>query len=333
MIKPVLHTIILLFTIVSLKAQQNLVPNPSFEEYWECPTAPDNGDGQLEKCKYWYKPNYATSDYMNNCASINSGVSTPSNFIGNQTAFEGNAYISLYFYSQSFSIHSEYIQCKLTEPLTPCVEYYFSMRVSLADYSSYATSTIGMRVDKTPIKKEYGSFDQYDGFELPCNICTKEFIVDTTNWIKISGSFIAEGGEEYLTIGRFIDTTQYSNSNYPIIPFKCDSCFWLDDICYYYVDSVQLIETSFSDIVQKVPNVLTANNDNINDYWYPNNICFSDWKCNIINRWGETIFTFGPSDNGWDGKNNNGRELSEGVYFYEIKSKNNKQTGFIQLVR
>mgnify|MGYP006169310411 CR=1 FL=1 len=101
MIKPVLHTIILLFTIVSLKAQQNLVPNPSFEEYWECPTAPDNGDGQLEKCKYWYKPNYATSDYMNNCASINSGVSTPSNFIGNQTAFEGNAYISLYFYSQS----------------------------------------------------------------------------------------------------------------------------------------------------------------------------------------------------------------------------------------
>lgn len=329
MIKPVLHTIILFFIVVSLKAQENLVPNPSFEEYWECPTAPGSvGDNQLERCKYWYKPTSATSDYYNSCqTNENTGVSVPTNWFGNQLPFDGSAYVGLILFIPE-NLNSEYIQCKLLEPLEACRKYLFSMRISLSDYSSRATNTLGVRFDKTPI-----SSMEFVGFEQPAHIQTDNYITDTSDWTFFSGEFVANGGEEYLTIGRFVDTNLYSNSNIPFIKVTCDSCFFGHNTAYYYIDSLTLIATDYFISEKNIPNVLTANNDNINDYWYPNNICFSDWKCTILNRWGVKVFTFEESDLGWNGMNHNGDELSEGVYFYEIKSKNNKQTGFIQLVR
>lgn len=331
--KPVFYTIFFSFLTFSMKAQENLVPNPSFEEYYSCPTGPDNGDGQLEKAKDWYKPNYATSDYINACSSLSSRVSVPSNFVGYQDTFEGFGYVGLVIYSEHFSAQAEYIQCKLKEALKPCFTYYFSMRVSLADFSSFSTSTIGMRVDKVPIKKESNALDQYDGFELPCNICSEVYITDTVNWIKVSGEFIAEGGEEYLTIGRFFDTVLYSNENFPVTPIQCNSCFLIDNISYYYIDSIQLFESSISYNVQEISNVLTANDDGINDYWNPTNTCFSDWKCIIVNRWGEQVYSFVHTDNGWNGNDMNGKKLAEGTYFYIIEENNKKKTGFIQLIR
>lgn len=312
--------------------QQNLVPNPSFEEYWSCPTAPGSvGDNQLERCKYWYKPTSATSDYYNYCqTNENTGVSVPNNWFGYQQPYEGDGYVGLILLIPD-NPNSEYIQCKLVEPLEACQRYLFSMRVNLGDYSSRATNSIGVRFDKTPIT--YTPPLEFIGFELPAHIKTSSYITDTSNWVLFSGEFVADGGEGYLTIGRFIDTNIYSNSNIPSIEVICDSCFSGHNTAYYYIDSVQLISIKDYKKENDTPNVLTVNHDNINDYWYPKGICFSDWKCIILNRWGQRVFLFDESEVGWNGSDNYGNELTEGTYFYSIESENNKQTGFIQLIR
>ncbi len=332
MIKPVFYSIFLLLRVFYPNAQENLVSNGSFEEYWECPTAPGSvGNNQLEKCKHWYKPSSATSDYYNTCqTNVSSGVSVPNNWFGYQVPFDGNAYVGLGLLIPN-NPNSEYVQCKLNNPLEACRRYLFSMRVSLSDYSSRATNTLGVRFDQEPIQQTGSS--EFLGFELPTHIESNSFITDTSNWVLFSGEFVAEGGEEYLTIGRFIDTNLYSNFSIPLIEVICDSCFSGHNTAYYYIDSVTLIPTDDFLVEEKIPNVLTANNDNINDYWYPNNICFMEWKCVILNRWGAEVFTFKESDFGWKGQDSIGKELAEGVYFYSIETESNKKTGFIHLIR
>jgi len=55
--------------------------------------------------------------------------------------------------------------------------------------------------------------------------------IDTINWLKISNSFIANGGEQYLAIGNF-----ENNINYPT---------GQSGLTYVYVDDVSVCECSF----------------------------------------------------------------------------------------
>ncbi|WP_343604566.1 gliding motility-associated C-terminal domain-containing protein [Fluviicola sp.] len=333
--RPVFYItfILTLFTFLHGYAQEkNLVPNGSFEEYYQCPISVGAvGNDQLERCKYWYKPTHATTDYYNACQTDpSSGVCVPSNWFGWQQPFEGEGYIGLGTFIEGSS-SAEYVQCKLLQPLEACKKYHFSMRVSLADFSSRSTNTLGVRFDKYPIT--YTLPLEFIGFELPASVAMYAYITDTVNWVLFSGSYIAEGGEQFLTIGRFVDTSLYSNSNVPNIPVNCDSCFGGLPEAYYYVDSVTLVRTNEMETDENIPNILTVNGDGINDYWHPNNACLDNWSCEIFNRWGNKVFQFVQGDKGWNGKDKSGNELTEGEYFYRVFSENKEKTGFIQLVK
>ncbi len=83
-----------------------------------------------------------------------------------------------------------------------------------------------------------------------------------------------------------------------------------------------------------LPNVITANNDGINDYFvideaklYPNN------QLTIINRWGNVVFKEDVYQNTF-----NGLDLSDGVYFYVFYydyrgDLNHKKEGYLTIVR
>ncbi len=335
-IKHVFLFVFYLFLVCSLAAQENLVPNPSFEEYWNCPTNPGAvGDNQLERCKNWYKPSLATSDYYNACQTdISSGVNVPINWFGYQKAFHGNAYVGIDVYIEEDSKGAEYLQCKLNHPLESCKSYKVRFWASLGDFCSRATPTLGLRIDTCAILQSNAL--AFMGFELPAHISTQYCITDTSTWTLIEGIYSANGGEQYLTIGRFLDTTIYSNNNVPNITVHCDSCFsdiYGENTAHYYIDSVSVIELKENVIEKAFPNILSDNRDGINDYWYPFGACSIDWTCTILNRWGNVVYEFNQDDVAWSGKDQNDQELSEGIYYYIFKGDKETKTGFIQLVR
>lgn len=71
-----------------------------------------------------------------------------------------------------------------------------------------------------------------------------------------------------------------------------------------------------------VPNVITANNDNINDFLILPSLLTEclDYKILILNRWGNLVYEQNNNLNPFSGKDQNGNELTEGVYFYRIIS-------------
>jgi len=68
-----------------------------------------------------------------------------------------------------------------------------------------------------------------------------------------------------------------------------------------------------------VPNVFTPNGDNINDTWnLESTFLYSDSEIRIYGRYGRLLFKSVGYSKPWDGKNENGDDLTEGAYFYHI---------------
>lgn len=66
-----------------------------------------------------------------------------------------------------------------------------------------------------------------------------------------------------------------------------------------------------------VPNIITPNQDNKNDYFVIQSQDGGSWNVEIYNRWGDKVF------HSYDYKNNfNAEGLSDGVYYYSAKEKN-----------
>lgn len=161
---------------------------------------------------------------------------------------------------------------------------------------------------------------------------TGGFITDTLGWTKITGSFTAQGGEEYLTIGFFEDTTNHIGV-LPLIPDTVSLGYFS---VYYYIDGITLKEISDTVNTTKcneiMPNVFTPNNDSVNDI-LKFNICNKVLKTAIYTRWGILMFESYKSNPFWDGRTTSGEECTDGIYFYVIETEEKTHKGFIQLLR
>lgn len=89
----------------------------------------------------------------------------------------------------------------------------------------------------------------------------------------------------------------------------------------------------------EVPNVFTPNKDGVNDLF---TLISSDGieqlTVVLLNRWGTVVRTFDQPDFAWDGRDEQGNELSEGVYFYLITGtflggESFEKQGFISIER
>ena len=84
------------------------------------------------------------------------------------------------------------------------------------------------------------------------------------------------------------------------------------------------------------PNIITANEDHINDYFTlaPQN--FSSFEYVILNRWGNVMFEGDLSNPNWDGKTSNNQDAVEGIYFYKytgvgLNGETKKGEGFFHI--
>ncbi len=85
-----------------------------------------------------------------------------------------------------------------------------------------------------------------------------------------------------------------------------------------------------------IPNVITANNDGVNDIF---TISGFDGKCaeyelKIFNRWGQLLYDYVGSDVQWNGNASDGTPLPPGTYYYLFKSTpTGEREGTITLIR
>jgi gliding motility-associated-like protein len=323
--------------------QQNLVYNGDFEEYSSCPdniSVPSEIPYQIEKCIGWTAPTYGTSDYFNECAMdffLSGQVFQPpfsaicQTCFGCQPSFNGKGYLG--FGAASYSGGSgsdgyngimwwEYVSGKLIEPLIAGEKYKYSMEISLSEVSDLMVSEIGVYISKNEVHTlNTASLN----LEPQLIFLDSNFFNDTVNWIHLETEFLADGGEQFITIGNFKDNiTTDTLRRIPINMGQMSTYIFVDDVRIEKVIEIDSINS------KPISNVFTPNNDGINDVWiFPSS--FENEKISILNRWGNLVFESSISPNFWNGKDSNGNICKEGTYFY--KTSNSNKSGFIQLVR
>lgn len=208
--------IILIFFCTVSFSQTNLVPNPSFEFYTDCPygySLIDYDEVVFPSVINWMKPTQGTSDYYHTCADPISGVQPPDSSPGYQIPFSGNAYTGMYTHYNTYD-YREYVQARLTEPLVAGQIYFAGFYVNAAVVDGFwgcggISDDIGMYISDTRITDFTSSLH----LDVIPQIENEEglYFSDTSNWYLVSGIYESVGGEEWITIGNFKDkpTTDY----------------------------------------------------------------------------------------------------------------------------
>lgn len=222
------YLFLIVLTCVALESKaQNLVPNPSFEEYDECPFSL----GQFHYVEQWYNPTYAFPAYFNGCANgspCDQTFGVPCNNIGYQMAHSGQAYGDITLWDSLPSPipnYRSYIAAKLIAPLEADTLYCAEMFLSLSG------NIWGRSVNKIGF---YFSVDSiYDhqkdtlSFLPQIKSNPDSLLIDTLDWTKIEGTFVAQGGEQYIVIGNFHPNSQTIASGQSLFP---DSDYFIDDV-------------------------------------------------------------------------------------------------------
>jgi hypothetical protein len=166
---------------------QNLVLNPGLDTYITCP-----GFGQFSGTYItnWSKPNIASSDYYHfTCPNIQPTVQFPH-------SGEGYAGIIAYNFGTEYR---EYITGTLSTPLQAGKTYSVEFYSSLNNGYIQAINELGAYLSVSAP----GPFSNVLHISVTPQIENNTPLQDTANWMKVSGSFVATGGEQYITIGNF----------------------------------------------------------------------------------------------------------------------------------
>jgi OOP family OmpA-OmpF porin len=289
-----------------MSAQQNLVPNGSFEDTVHCPQGAD-----IYNAKFFSSPNNATPDYFNSCALVSNNLSTPLNGLGYQVPHTGNAYGGIVAYGYG-SNYKEYIQTSLLSTLEKGKFYFVEYYVCLGNFAPVACNNFG-------ILFSHGNKYQntYTTLNYPEAITSGIIINDTLNWIKVNFYYTAKGDENYLILGNFKDDSE--TDTITNIGGASDN--------YYYMDDISVTKIDY-----QIPNVFTPNADNANDVFYFNTEIIKATQLIIYNRWGLKMFESKNSFS-WDGRTTSGEACNAGSYYYIIQTETETYKGFLELVR
>ena len=196
----------------------------------------------------------------------------------NDAGFTGDGYVGFVSYESYSPLGSDYREYLYTELNTPMIageSYSVQMYVSLADFVNIALP-VGMYLSIINPQSKYIPFTSTNNPEcypdINCINCPtdasceprlasnyprlRDFppqiaygkssakplgvaITDRVNWVKVSGTFIASGGEKFLTIGTFADNFHPENLEL-FDATGTPSGLLPPDNGYYYVDDVSV---------------------------------------------------------------------------------------------
>lgn len=211
-------------TLSGITDGQNLVPNPSFEEYTLCPT----NISQIDRADGWTSLS-GSSDYFNACCA-NDSMGVPYNTCGYQHAADGQAYAGVCMYLAGIPYYRENIWAQLQVPMNVGTLYHMSMKVSPGGYGNshdnsahWASNGIGMRL----FTGQLAPGVVQDNMAL---LYMDQVLNDTAGWTTISRTFIADSAYRFVLIGNF-----FSDSLLQLTPLDPDGTFgayaFIDQVC------------------------------------------------------------------------------------------------------
>ena len=299
-------TAILLVITTHLFAQ-NLVLNPSFENYSNCPT----DSCQISYANSWYNV-YGNTSYFNVCGS--NGFSIPNNKYGSQSAATGNGYAEFNFLA-NYVIDNDVIGGQLSSPLNIGQKYYVSYKISLAGKSTVAANRMGITFSTIKHNSPCNQSNPY--YTSLRNFHTDSIISDTANWTRVSGTFIADSNYKYIEIG-LLDIQDSLSFHYVNGASGWQFAFYyLDDVCVS-TDSLtcntlaDIIENDFNNNIDIFPNPasdeiqITGNKNSVN----------SIEICNLL---GEKIYSYTGTIYHFP-ITINIKNIPSGLYFVKIKT-------------
>jgi len=224
---------LVLFFATTSNAQEspNLVKNPSFEQYEECPDKHTEEDLSSAFIPGWTRPSGTAPDYFNRCAP--STVSVPRNFAGESEPHSGNAYIGAIL-SGSETQYREYVQGELSEPMQSGKQYCITFHYKLASYSKFAVDQLSLYLSNERIFNN--SIKQDLPYKPQINNTPGLFLDNINQWEQICRVYVADGGEKYFIIGNY---KNYQNTNY-VVTDKNVSNLRDKEYAYYYFDDVAI---------------------------------------------------------------------------------------------
>ncbi len=215
---------------------QNLVPNPSFEQYYSCPQELFVLGIGFDTTVVDWRSGGISADYYNSCATGGSGVGVPANNVGSREPHSGNAYAGIYlydYYVPARLVNREFVICMLQQPMQAGHQYSVSFYAGLTGTRAVnllATDQIGVS-----FQLNYPS-----PIGMPYSVQTPgHFLSDTTGWQRFQGVYTATGGERFLTIGNFYSGSYPNSASFQIIrpsnhePLRHSAYVYLDDVCVF----------------------------------------------------------------------------------------------------
>lgn len=209
-------------------AQINLVQNPGFENISSCPYL----QSQIKFATGWdtlKSGGGGTPDLYNSC-DITNVVSVPYNSFSFQHAHSGVGYSGIISYYTIIPNGREYLQNKLINKLEINKTYCVTAFANLHNYSNCAIDRIGIYLDDGSISTSFYGVANSVTPQITSSL--GNFISDTLNWVKIQGTIITNGIEEYLTIGNF-----NANAQTNTISIQSGNA----STAFYYIDDISVI--------------------------------------------------------------------------------------------
>ena len=216
---------------VSVTAQVNKIPNPSFDNVEKKVKAP----GQLTLALEWYSPEGTPEADLYEVGAKKQTISVPLNVRGRCETKEGEHYAGFMAYSEREDSPRTYLQTKLPKKLVEGKRYCLKMHVQLSDISKYAVDNIGMFVGAKAIKaKDIEAYDISPQLTHSGNL----IVEDMFDWVEVCQPFTADGTERYVTIGNFapqaaVKSKKMRRPREFKIPQTRDG--------YYFIDAVSVI--------------------------------------------------------------------------------------------
>lgn len=220
---------------VSQATAQNLIPNPSFEEFEDCPLSTAELHSQLTN---WYSFG-GSPDFFHTCNNAGLGTAgVPHNSWGSQTPIDGNGFTGLGIYAHFSENNREYMACALNTPLTIGEEYYVSFNISLYDggvFSDWhcAANRFGLKFFLDPNylpEPPEATYQPQNTADIEYNV----MLTDTSNWTLVEGWFTADQAYNWVAMGNFYtdentDTLHMGNPENSLN--ECIVIVYIENVC------------------------------------------------------------------------------------------------------